>query len=268
MSAFSLDPYRPGSSAVHRLDSRVRLALVTAFILTVALQPPAAWAAYLLLASLVLAAAVLAELPAAYLLKRGLLALPFVLAALPLLFILPGRPLSVFDLGFATLTLTQPGLERFLSILFKALISLQAAVILAATTPFPDLLVALRWFRLPRLLVAVIGLMWRYLFIMVETAARLLRARASRSADSGRSGLHTGGRLVWRARVTGGMAGSLLLRSFERGERVYAAMLARGYDGEARGLPAPPLDRRAWGLVLVGWLVLLALLLFGWLLAG
>lgn len=268
MNAFSLDPYRPGSSLVHRLDSRVRLALAVGYILSVALQPSAAWAAYLLLASLVLAAAVLAELPAAYLIKRGLLTLPFVLAALPLLFTQSGQPLAVFDIGFASLALSQPGLERFLSILLKALISLQAAVILAAVTPFPDLLVALRWFRLPRLLVAVIGLMWRYLFIMVETAAGLMRARASRSADSGRPALRAGGRLAWRARVTGGMAGSLLLRSFERGDRVYAAMLARGYDGEARGLPVPPLDRRAWGLILLGWLVLLVLLLFGWLLAA
>jgi len=50
-----------------------------------------------------------------------------------------------------------------------------------------------------------------------------------------------GGSVFWRARVTGGMAGSLFLRSIERGERIYDAMVARGYDGEVRVLHAPAL---------------------------
>ena len=61
------------------------------------------------------------------------------------------------------------------------------------------------------------------------------RARASRSAAApdGRKG---GGSIAWRAKVTGSMVGSLFLRSYERSERIYAAMQARGFEGEFRHL--------------------------------
>jgi cobalt/nickel transport system ATP-binding protein len=73
--------------------------------------------------------------------------------------------------------------------------------------------------------------MWRYMGITVDEAGRMLRARTARSSILASAGSKTGGKLAWRAKVTGGMAGSLLVRSIERSERVYAAMLSRGYDG-------------------------------------
>ena len=60
-------------------------------------------------------------------------------------------------MGPWTLELSQPGLERFLSIAVKSWLSVQAAIVLAATTPFPDLLVAMRALKVPRLLVAISG---------------------------------------------------------------------------------------------------------------
>ena len=79
------------------------------------------------------------------------------------------------------LTITGPGLERFISILLKSWISVQMAIVLAASTPFPDLLLAMRAIRVPALLVAIFGLMWRYLFVLADEALRLLRARSARS---------------------------------------------------------------------------------------
>jgi cobalt/nickel transport system permease protein len=212
---------------------------MVAFVLTVALTPTAAWPVYVLLLALAVAAAVSAELGVTYALKRALLALPFALAVLPTLFTLPGTILFSLRIGPWVLTATGPGLERLLSVMLKSWISMQAAVLLTATTQFPDLLVAMRAVRVPRLLVAIFGLTWRYLFVLVDEAIRLIRARDARSGSStGR-----GGRTVWwRARVTGGMAGNLFLRGYERSERIYAAMAARGYDGEVRSFPLPPLD--------------------------
>jgi cobalt/nickel transport system permease protein len=69
------------------------------------------------------------------------------------------------------------------------------------------------------------------------------RAKASRSA-SGPSG-RAGGGLRWRAGVTGSMVGSLFLRSYERSERIYGAMQARGFDGELRYMPGPPMTATA-----------------------
>ena len=134
------------------------------------------------------------------------------------------------------------------------------AIVLASTTAFPDLLAAMRALRLPRLLVAVIGLMWRYLFVLVDEVMRLMRAREARSGHPAVPAGRIGGSLAWRAKVTGGMAGNLMLRSFDRSERIYAAMASRGYDGEVRGFPRPPVSRGAW-LVLAGGLAFLTLIL-------
>ena len=142
--------------------------------------------------------------------------------------------------------------------------------VMAAVTPFPELLQAMRAVGIPRLLVAMFGLTWRYLFVLVDEALRLIRARAARSGVN--PSLHTehsrrakgeGGGIIWRAQVAGGMAGSLFLRGFERSDRIYTAMLSRGYDGEVRVMPTPPLNA-ANKLVLFAGLILLGiLLLFG-----
>jgi cobalt/nickel transport system permease protein len=113
---------------------------------------------------------------------------------------------------------------------------------------------------LPRLLVAIFGLMWRYLFVLADEAMRLLRARAARSGRGDLPGLRPGGGLAWRARVAGGMAGNLFLRAFERSDRIYMAMLSRGYNGDVRALPLPTLTPLA-RLALVGGLALFGILL-------
>jgi cobalt/nickel transport system permease protein len=64
------------------------------------------------------------------------------------------------------------------------------------------------------------------------------------------------------------MAGNLLLRAFERSERIYAAMLSRGYDGEARALPLPPLGSPAKISLLAAGFIALLLLITGSLFAG
>jgi cobalt/nickel transport system permease protein len=254
-----LDPYKSGSSLVHRLDPRVKLVLVVAFILANSLVPMGAWAIYFLLLTISLSGAVLSELGIGFILKRAFLALPFVLAALPLLFTLPGPAL----LTVGSLQISLPGLERFGSIAIKSWISVQAAILLAATTQFPDLLHAMRSLHLPRLLVAIIGLMWRYIFVIGDEALRMLRARSARSGVSDDPTLRPGGSLGWRARVTGAMAGSLFLRSLERSDRIYAAMAARGYDGEIRSFPLSALSTRNWITLVAGLSILLMLVLLG-----
>jgi cobalt/nickel transport system permease protein len=203
----------------------------------------------------------------AFYLKRSLLALPFVLAALPVIFTLPGQALVGFSIGSWQFQVSLPGVERFISILIKSWVSVQMAVVLTTTTPFPDLLMAMRALRLPRLLVGVIGLMWRYMFVLVDEAMRLNRARASRSGEAGNASVKSGGNFAWRARVTGGMVGNLFMRSFDRSDRIYVSMLSRGYDGEVRNLPQPAAPRWTWtvlaaGLLVLGMITVIALL--GW----
>ena len=93
------------------------------------------------------------------------------------------------------------------------------AILLTATTPFPDLLHALRHLRVPPVLVAIIAFMYRYLFVLADEAERLLRARAARSAGLPGGGGRRVDRLAGARRRH--MAGQLFLRSYERSDRVY-----------------------------------------------
>lgn len=260
MHVHFLDPYRPRNSVIHRIDPRIKLVLAVAFILTNTLLPSGAWPFYILLFALIVSVEVLSDLGVGYVLKRSSLALPFILAALPLIFTVPGNPLFSLSIGPWQIQASLQGLERFISISIKSWLSVQAAIILAASTSFPDLLVAMRALHVPQLLVSVFGLMWRYMFVLVDEASRLLRARSARSGQGDRPGIKPGGSISWRARVTGGMAGSLFLRAFERSDRIYMAMVSRGYDGEVRSLPLAEIQPTQWLVLFAGLAVLVAFL--------
>lgn len=265
MQIHFLDPYRPANSLLHKTDARVKFLLTIAFILTVSLTPFGAWPVYILLFALALSAILLSELGVRFVLIRASLALPFVLAALPVIFTTKGIALFSLPLGWWTLTASAEGVERFASIAFKSWLSVQAAILLASSTPFPELLQAMRAVGVPRLLVAMFGLMWRYLFVLVDEALRLMRARSARSGIN--PGLtparKVGGSVFWRARVAGGMAGNLFLRGIERSDRIYVAMLSRGYNGEVRAFPLAPLTRNHWLILGLGFSSLIFLLIFG-----
>lgn len=229
MHASAFDRYHAGESLVHRLDPRVKVLITVAFIVSNSLLPDAAWAAYGVAFLAVLAVTALAGLPLGFAPRRSLIALPFTVAAMSIVFTLPGTPVFTVDLGPWHLVATDAGLVRFASIIARSLLSVQMAILLVATTPFPDVIHALGHLRVPAPLVAVLSFMYRYLFVLADEAMRLMRARDARSA--GRAGARGGGSLRWRARVAGHMVGQLFMRSYERGDRVYNAMLARGYHG-------------------------------------
>ena len=242
--------YQAGDGWLHRLDPRVKVIVTLLLILGILLTPERAWPAYPLLWAVLGSMAVASRLGVWRLARLGGLALPFVLAAVALPFTLPGH--AVITIG--GLTVSDAGLARLVSILLKSWLSVQAALLLSLTTPFTDLLWAFTSLRLPDTLIAIIAVMYRYLFTLQDEAQRLIRARAARSGTL--PGYPAGGNLLWRARSAGGMVGSLFLRSFERSERVYTAMLARGYDGKMRRLNPPRLTRQA---ILYGALPILAL---------
>ena len=217
----------------------MKLLLTLAFILALGLSPVGAWPAYVLFAALLFSLEALSGIGIHAYLSRSLLALGFALAAVPLIFQGGGQQIAAFQVAGISGGIYADGMERFSSIMLKSWLSMQAALLLADVTRFPDLLAAMRHLHLPKVLVAIMSLMWRYLFLLKDEAQRLMTARASRSVSL--PGCKRQPRVIWRARVTGGMAGSLLLRSIERSERVYAAMLARGYTGEPPAASARPL---------------------------
>jgi len=241
-----LDRYIPRHSPAHRADARLKIVLIVALVFGIALLPTGAFAAYLVVWLVLVGASAFARLGPLRLVRGSWVVLPFVLVAVPLLFTRPGDPLLTFGLGPLELTITDAGLRDMLSIMVRSWLSVQAALLLAYTTAFADLIDALRALRVPAVIVSIISFMYRYLAVLTDEAGRMRRARQARSAQApdGRSG----GSLTWRARVTGAMVGSLFIRSYERSERIYSAMLARGFTGQFQTADLVRPDQRslAW----------------------
>lgn len=244
-----------------KLDARVKVLFTLAFILSLSLAPMGAWAVYVLMLSLIISIVIIDRQPFKPLLLRSLVSLVFVISAAPLIFT-GAEPLRAVSFGGWQVNISPAGVERFISIFCKAWISILAAIWLSLSVGVPELLLAFKRLRLPRVFLAILTLMWRYLFVLRTEAAALLHARSARSGRSANPALRRGGSVFWRAQVTGNMAGNLLLRSLERADRVYAAMLARGYTGEITD-PAPrPLTLREITMLTAGLVLLLFIVFF------
>jgi cobalt/nickel transport system permease protein len=239
-----LDPYHPGAGPLHRADPRLKLVAALGWILLINVTPAGRWPLYVAHLLAWLGVMLASRVPPWAVARRSLVALPFVLlAALGAPWGVDGHAVWTGDLFGWRLALTDAGLLRLATILARALLSVLVAVGLGATTHVVAVVRAARALGLPAVLAAVILLMYRYLYVLVDEAGRLMRARDARSAVC--AGRRAGRSLGWRARVTGHMIATLFLRTYERGERMYQAMLARGYTGDpgafgtsAGGLPA------------------------------
>lgn len=228
-------PIDRAAATAPTIDARVALVGTLGYLLAITLTPEGAWGALALLALPVVGALWLARVPPRMAVRRSLVAAPFLAAALPLLVTRDGDALATLPPG--GWEVTDAGVRAVGTILAQAWISVLLATALTHAVPQPELLRALRALRVPALLVAVVGFAYRFLFLVQEEARRMLRARRARQAAV--PGRRAGGRLRWRATVAGRMVGTLFVRSHERSERVYTAMLLRGYAGETRLLVPP-----------------------------
>jgi cobalt/nickel transport system permease protein len=255
-----LDVHQEGDSPIHRCDARVKLALTLASIVAITALPAGAWLSYLLVLLAIGFVLGVSRISPVLVLKRSLVAIPFAMAAVTLVFTREGTTVVAVELAQWTVSVSYEGIVAFSSILTKAWLSVLIATILVTSTSFPDLVSAMRSLRVPRVLVSVIAFMYRYIFIIADEALRLHRAKEARSACP--KGAAQGG-IIWQTRVLGGMIGSLFLRSYERSERIHAAMLSRGFDGTIRTMGSRELglgDFLVTGACLV---YMLAVLLLG-----
>jgi cobalt/nickel transport system permease protein len=257
-----LEHYQKNKSIIHTIHARVKILFALAFILALNLSLAGAWPGYILFFSILLSITLLSRVGLSYLMKRALLALPFILSAIPLIFWGPQPYIQVRLIDTVFIPISMSGLEKCISITIKAWLSVQAAILLTATTSFSQLILGFRQLHIPAVLISIIELLWRYLFVMVDEVNRLITARNSRSSKLDTSH-HTGGSLFWRGSITGNMAGSLFLRSIERSERVYAAMLSRGYNGEPLNEHSVELSTQDWLLMAISFAVIFIIFLFG-----
>lgn len=209
--------YRPGHTPVHRLPGEVKIAASVAFTVAVVATPRQAVWAFGCYALLLVAVMAVARITPLWLAKRSLIEVPFVALAVLLPFA-EGGPY----LHWLGLELSASGLWGAFNILAKATLGVWASLTLAATTDVTALLSGLHRLRCPAVIIQLATFMVRYVHVLT-TQARLMRlARISRGDDP---------RFLWQLKGFATGVGTLFLRSFERGERVYVAMLSRGYDG-------------------------------------
>ncbi len=205
------------SSPLHQLAPQVKI--VSAFLLVFAVvsTPREAFWAFGAFAVILGSLTVLAHIPARFLLSRMLAATPFVLLAF--LFPIFGSGPRVEVLG---LSLSQAGLWDMWNLLAKSLLGLLTAIVLGATTEIADLLRGLSALRVPGLVTAILGFMVRYLDVVVGDLTRMRLALAARGHQA--SGIRDWAPYAW-------VAGTMFIRTYERGERIYLAMESRGYAG-------------------------------------
>ncbi len=220
----SLDELARRDTPAARLDPRAKVAVTIAFVAAVASFGRLELGRLAPFAVIPLALGALGDVPWRPILVRLALASPLPLGVAAFEPFLDRAP--AFAVGGVTVS---RGGVAFLVILAKFALSLGSALLLVATTRFDDVCQAAGRLGAPRILVAQLSLTYRYLFVLGDEAARMLRAHALRSPDAARPRLRTAGTLL----------GQLLVRATVRAERIHVAMRCRGFDGR---LPV----REAW----------------------
>jgi cobalt/nickel transport system permease protein len=163
------------------------------------------------------------RLPLFHLLKKVLVILPFLfVVTLSVPFFKKDGVGGGYNLGLGGLSVSRSGLWILWNVVIKSSLGIFAIILLYSTTSFPQLVRGLERLGSPKIFTVLISFMYRYSFILIDEMQRMKRARDSRCF---------GGKWFWQSRTIGHMVGTLFLRSFHRGERVYLAMLSRGYHG-------------------------------------
>ena len=214
----TVEQFSDGDSLLHRIDPRVKICLAFPYAFVIALSERMTVALGALAIGFTLV--ILARLDVRELLKNLRMLLVFILVLWTLL------PLTVtgttlYSLG--PVTVYAEGITRALSITLKSLSIVLIVVSLLGTSTVSALVHAVSHFRVPSKLVYLTFLSYRYLYVLRSEYAKLLDAMRIRGFRP-RTNIHT-------YRTIGYLIGMLLIRSYERAERIYQAMLCRGFQG-------------------------------------
>jgi cobalt/nickel transport system permease protein len=216
--------YRHGDSVVHTAPAEAKIVCLLVFVLAVVATPREMFWPFGIYAAIVVAVWGLARIPARWILPRMLIEAPFLVLAVLLPFAAGGERIDV-----AGVQLSVTGLYAAWGIVVKGTLGVAAALTVAATTSATELPAALSRLGVPPVATSVLVLMIRYVDLLTAEASRMRMARISRGDSP---------RLLHQAGAIAKGIGALFLRSYERGERVYLAMLSRGFDGKAPDLAA------------------------------
>lgn len=214
-----------GPGLLQSLDPRIKVVTFVLFIITIGLARSLAILGIIFFLILVLS--LLSRISFRFFLKRILLFIPIftLVIALPALFITPGEPLLSVA---GRVIITEQGAHTAGLLLLRVTDSLSFGVLLILTTPWMNILAALRWLHVPSLIVDIVGMTYRYIFLLLHTTNSMFLARRSRTIGN----LSGGENRQWLFRVLV----TTMAKSQHLSEEVYLAMLSRGYQGEMRVL--------------------------------
>lgn len=204
-----LDKYTNKGTVVHRIDARLKIICTLIAVLALVSTPATEenyirYVLYFLLISPIL---LLAKLPITYALSRSLVILPFV--------VIPA----------SAILFTPDGLTIFFNVSARAWLSALTITVFSSTTSTSDFMRGMRALKAPKIFVDTTSFMLRYLNLLTEEVLRMKAARDARNH---------GRKPLWHIKAAGNIIGSLFIRSYSRAERIYYAMLARGYSGEIK----------------------------------
>jgi len=203
-----LDKYSKLGSVIHELDPRTKIITFLLFIIFVITTAPHDYLSFAAYAAIIFIVVLLSRVPLSYVFKRVLVIIPFVL-------------LVALFLPFANKG--PEGWTIFWNVIIKSFLAVLATIMLSSTTRFHILLKGFELLKFPKIMIMMLAFMYRYIFILADEAHRMERARESR---------YFGGEYFRQVKVISNIIGLLFIRAFERGERVYQSMAARGFNGE------------------------------------
>lgn len=218
-----IDRYGGLNSPLHRLDPRTKIVAVFAAVLIIVTEPIGGrlnpFAFYF---AIITALILLSSVPLKFIGRRLAVVSPFIIMAAifyPVSYSLVGDSESA---GF-----TSEALLPSLIIVSKATLSVLLLILLTTTEKFSRILLGLRKIGMPRVIVTVSALLYRYLFIIADETLKTNRARESRTPGRLRRG---------KLKVYGNQVAVIFLRSWDRSHVVYKSMLSRGFSGEFPGI--------------------------------
>lgn len=231
-----IDSYSSINAPYQRLDARVKIVVTLAFVVIMAISVDDRPLRVIPFSLFIVFIAAISRLSPIVLLRRTLPALPFFLFA-------------SLVLGFSK------GSEAAIAAFLKAFLSVLSVIILVSTTRFSNLLKGLEGLKVPQLLVSLLSFIYRYLFIIADEYGHIKIARESRNFGGSK-------RRQWK--TIGHSVGTLFLHSYERGDRVYSAMVARGYEGNIKTLGTQRIVRADIIFVAISIIYLLSAGLISW----
>lgn len=199
-----VDRYAFLDSPLHLLEPRTKLLSFIAMIIAVLCIPASGGILFFVYFFATAILMGISQVPLSFIIGRAFVMLPFIV--------------------LASLAAPWKGLPGIASLFIRAILCLMLLILLTNTTRFAELLRGMKKLGCPQILVMNLSFLYRYLFVLTEEAQRMKQARDCRRV----------GRAHFKEelKILSSMLGTLLIRSFERAERMHSAMLSRGFSGE------------------------------------